>query len=223
MIFVVASRSYISHAPIPLDEPKRVATCRAQLLDALKMPVTDLNLLAGVHGLCYAQVNEEDTLLEFGIRRSAFLNQQAQTTVLLWMVVGITVSGVALAGLQLIAGYRLASAGRAAFEQGGQFSLENNKISLNSSVTGLIILVISLAFFYIFVTQVYLIREVGNARPKSEAGKPDLTWGWGGARAVTPGPGIKPEIPAKSGPLNLGSGGLGVAPQGSPKKPDGKQ
>lgn len=77
----------------------------------------------------------------------------------MWMVVAITLSGVALAGLQLVAGYKLAAAGKAAFEQGGQLSIEHSKISLGSSVTGLMILAISLVFFIVFVTKVYLIQE----------------------------------------------------------------
>jgi hypothetical protein len=97
---------------------------------------------------------------DFGIRKSAFLNQQAETPVMLWMVVVITLSGVLLAAIQLLAAYKLASSGKGAFEQGGQLSVEAHKISLGSSVTGLIILTVSLAFFIVFVTQVYVVKEV---------------------------------------------------------------
>jgi hypothetical protein len=109
--------------------------------------------------LCYQNLAGVFVLTYFGIRKSAYLNQQVQTTILMWMVVAITLSGVVLAGLQLIAGYKLASTGKAAFEQGGQLTIEHSKISLSSSVTGLMILAISLAFFMVFVSKVYLIQE----------------------------------------------------------------
>jgi hypothetical protein len=175
---IAMSRSYIAHNSLRLNEPDRIAACRQQLLNRFPGNV-DLKVVAGIHGLCYAEIDEEDTLEEFGIRKSALLNQQAETPVILWMVVGITLSGVLLAGVQLIAGYRLASAGKAAgFEPGGQISVESNKLSLRSSVTGVLILAISLLFFYVFVTQVYLIKEIVPSPKASVTGSPELTWGW---------------------------------------------
>jgi hypothetical protein len=165
---------------LPANEATRISECRTAALNRLQPKVVDLNLLGSVHGLCYAQVDEEDTLAEFGIRRAAFLKQQDETRVLMWMVVVITLSGVLLAGVQLVAAYKLASAGKTAFEQGGRLSLESNKISLTSSVTGVLILFISLFFFYIFVKEVYLIKEVGEAPSNSVAHTPDLMSGWSG-------------------------------------------
>ena len=159
-----------------------MAQCRKEILGQLALEKPDLKILAGVHGLCYARVNEEDTLAEFGIRRNAFLNQQDETGVLMWMVVLITISGVVLAGLQLVAGFRLASLGKAAFEQGGQFVLETKKVSLNSSVTGVLVLAISLCFFYVFAKEIYLIRVIGDdlhsPPTKSISSSLDMKSGW---------------------------------------------
>ncbi len=162
---VMISRSYIAHNALNLDESKRGAECRAQFLSSLKPapPMVDAGFLEHINFVCNQQIAAEDMLTDFGIRKSAFLNQQVETPVLLWMVVAITLSGVLLAGIQLIAAYRLASVGKAAFEQGGQLSVEHNKVSLGSSVTGLMILGISFAFFLVFVTKVYLITEVSSA------------------------------------------------------------
>jgi hypothetical protein len=63
--------------------------------------------------------------------------------------------GVALAGIQLIASYQLALKGRAALEQHSDISIQASKISTTSSVFGVSILVISLAFFYVFVKDIY--------------------------------------------------------------------
>jgi hypothetical protein len=79
--------------------------------------------------------------------------------VLLWMVVIITISGVLLAGLQLMASYKLAISGRQQFGDSSDLLLQHDKITLKSSVTGLFILVISFAFFIIFVFEVYTIKE----------------------------------------------------------------
>jgi hypothetical protein len=207
------SKSYISHTALELNEPKRVAECRQGILAELRAAKTPLDLksLAGVHGLCYAEVNEEDMLDDYGIRSSAYLNQQLQTTILLWMVVAITFSGVILAGVQLVAGYRLASAGKAGFDVGGSVGVEKDKLSVSSSVTGVLILAISLLFFYVFVHDVYLIKElVGHPPVNSYAGTPDLTTGWGAttaqAAASAPPPAQNPP------PIQFVGGGLGPPP-----------
>jgi hypothetical protein len=160
-IAMIMFRSYIPHKTLDFDEAGHVYACESRTLNAIKPQPEAVNLamLASIHSLCYQEVAGADVLVDFGIRKSAYINQQIQTTILMWMVVAITLSGVALAGLQLVAGYKLAAAGKAAFEQGGQLSIEHSKISLGSSVTGLMILAISLVFFIVFVTKVYLIQE----------------------------------------------------------------
>jgi hypothetical protein len=207
-----------------------MAACRSTILGELQPRVVDLNLLGSVHGLCYVQINEEDALTEFGIRRSAFIAQQKQTGVLMWMVIAITISGVLLAGIQLLAAYKLAASGKAAFEQGGQLSLENNKISLTSSVTGVLVLFISLFFFYIFVKEVYLIKEVGDAPAMSVARTPNLRDGWSPGdqgptlpqltlRPFTPAGGTAPMPQITAGPMPATPTQNGTSAQGSPVQP----
>jgi len=158
---ILISRSYIAHRAIDVDESKRAQDCRSQFLNGMKPAprVIDVKLIEHINADCHQQIAAEDTLTDFGIRKSAFLNQQVETRVLLWLVVAITLSGVVLAGVQLVAAYRLACLGKAAFEQGGQLNIEHNKISLGSSITGLMILGISFGFFLVFVSKVYLIPE----------------------------------------------------------------
>jgi hypothetical protein len=174
---------------ISTQQEQRMAQCRAETLEQIKPDKVDLKLLAGLHGLCYARVNEEDALAEFGIRRGAFLNQQSETGILMWMVVLITISGVLLAGVQLLAGFKLALLGKAAFDQGGQISLEANKLSISSSVAGVLVLAISLCFFYVFSKEIYLIRVQGadsSAAPvKSVTSALDMKAGWDPAAQST--------------------------------------
>ena len=72
----------------------------------------------------------------------------------------ITISGVVLAAVQLIASYKLASTGRAEFAQTSELMLQRDRVLLKSSVTGLLILTASFAFFFVYVVWVYTIREV---------------------------------------------------------------
>src|SRR5260370_38463503 len=92
-----------------------------------------------------------------------FIQQAYDERVLLWMVVVITLSGVFLAGLQLVGSYRLAAAaGRTDIEQSGEIALQRDRISLKSSITGLFILLVSFAFFYVFVKQIVPLKEVNG-------------------------------------------------------------
>jgi hypothetical protein len=167
---------------ISTRQEQRMAQCRTETLGQIKPDKIDLKFLAGLHGLCYARINEEDALTEFGIRRGAFLTQQSETGILMWMVVLITISGVILAAVQLVAGFKLALLGKAAFDQGGQISLEANKLSISSSVAGVLVLAISLCFFYIFAKEIYLIKVEGEnataAPVKSIASDLDMKAGW---------------------------------------------
>jgi hypothetical protein len=67
----------------------------------------------------------------------------------------------------LLAAYRLAVAGHGDhLAQQQEITLEQNKISLKSSVTGLLILVVSFAFFMVYVAWVFTIREVPLAQDR---------------------------------------------------------
>jgi hypothetical protein len=137
----------------------RLARCRSGALEVIKPDKTDVSLLKQISDYCYAQIRGEDVLEDFDIRRSKLVQQEAEGTILLWMVVALTLSGVAMAALQLFGAYRLAETGRAKFATTSELSLEQSKISLRSSVTGLLILVVSFAFFIVYIGWVFTIKE----------------------------------------------------------------
>ncbi len=178
-VVAFAKRQYVSRTPIELNQSSRLGDCRSEVLNTLGSKSPDLALLGSIHGLCYARVDEEDILEEFGVRRAAYINQQYQVPIMLWMVVAITLSGVGLAGLQLWIGYKLALIGHGGFESKGELTLEPKKISVSSSITGVLILTLSLIFFYVFVQYVYLIKELKVPAPESETVGPDLHSRWG--------------------------------------------
>jgi hypothetical protein len=118
----------------------------------------DLNLF------CYNSIGSQLKLDQEKIRRDSFVFQRNENVVLLYMVVVITISGVVLAGVQLLASYRLALAGRGELAGGGgsEITYSVNSVSLKSSVIGLTILAMSFAFFLVFVRYVYDMGELGS-------------------------------------------------------------
>ena len=142
-----------------LDESARLAACRKETLELTKPEKVDVQLLQQVSAFCYTQVRGEDLLGDFNVRRTNYLRQQFQGMVFLWMLVAITISGVIMAAVQLAAAYKLAVSGRGAFDQGGEITIEEKRLSLKSSVTGLLILTVSFAFFMVFVIWVYPLTE----------------------------------------------------------------
>jgi lysylphosphatidylglycerol synthetase-like protein (DUF2156 family) len=112
---------------------------------------------------CYKLLHSQGLLNDFQIRRAKFAIQYRSEKVVLWMVVILTLSGVALAALQLAAAYALAKAtGSDSLQDQQEFSVEKGKIVLRSSITGLFILLISFAFFYVYILHVYTIKELGS-------------------------------------------------------------
>ena len=180
--------------PAIIDEAVKLGACRTNAIALIKPERIDVPFLAHISDFCYGQVRGEDLLGDFYIRKLSFVQQQSDTGVLLWMVVAITIAGVLLAGFQLLAAYRLANNGRGDLCQGGELSLDAKSVSLKSSVTGVIILAISLAFFITYVKWVYPIRT--QMDPEVVATNPNV-----------------PMAISSHVPITLGAGGVGAAPE----------
>ena len=174
-----------------LDEAGKLNTCRTNSIDLIKPERIDLFLLNQLSDFCYNQVRGEDLLGDFHVRKLNFVQQESDSRILLWMVVAITISGVLLAGLQLLAAYRLTNVGGADFAsgQGGEVKLDPKSISLKSSVTGLLILIISFAFFIVYVRWVYPIQTRMDPEADASAWKTPMMFRPGGI-------GTPPQEPA---------------------------
>ncbi|CAB3744350.1 hypothetical protein LMG24238_07244 [Paraburkholderia sediminicola] len=148
------------------------------------------------------------------------------------MVVTTTVSGVLLSAVQLVAAYKLASAASSKDmgSQGGSVDLEVGKISVKSSVTGLLILAVSFAFFIVFVNSVYSLKNrfLDPAIPAADGAEKELTSSSGlsstgavnpqdvsNARRLAPG-GLGPSPPMMD--KALAPGGLGLPPPATKEK-----
>ena len=129
---------------------------------------------------CYDRLVRQGQLNEFQIRRVNFLTQHIADTVTLWMVVTLTICGVALAGWQIFTSSRLITRNPDALTS--ELSIESGKIFVRSSVTGLLILIVSFAFFYVYVVWIYQIREWRDDAQVDEtaaatASLPPVIWG----------------------------------------------
>jgi hypothetical protein len=178
------SSSKTAEETVILDEARKLASCRTDSISLIKPDRIDLFLLSQLSDFCYNQVRGEDLLGDFHVRKLNFVQQESDSRILLWMVVAITISGVLLAGLQLLAAYRLASVvGGADFgsQQGGEVKIDPKSISLKSSVTGLLILIISFAFFIVYVRWVYPIQTRMDPEADASTWKPPLMFRPGGA------------------------------------------
>jgi hypothetical protein len=152
--------------------------------------------------LCTSLIFNESALDDYRIRRMKFEQQYYAEGVTLWMVVAITISGVMLAAVQLMASYKLALIGKEAFAQDSSMALEQGKVSLKSSITGLFILTISFAFFLVYVLYIYTITEANLEKPKvAESQVMPVS----GVTAMSDGKNFSPG-------LLLQSGGLGAPP-----------
>jgi hypothetical protein len=127
----------------------------------------DLNLF------CYNSIGSQLRIDSDRIRLDAFVFQRNENIVLLYMVVLLTISGVVLAGMQLLASYRLALAGRGELAGGAsEIAYSATSVSFKSSVIGLTMLAMSFAFFLVFIVYVYDMREIssdGTSRPAAPA------------------------------------------------------
>ena len=135
--------------------------------DAVRIKHTGIDEFYKINGFCHDSLVSRLLIDEEVIRIDTFVFQKYQTIVLLFMVVAITLSGVGLAGLQLLASYKLAILGRGELVGGGELTYSRDSVSFRSSVVGLMILAISFAFFMVYVVWVYTITEGGrvNAKP----------------------------------------------------------
>jgi hypothetical protein len=198
----VISLMYVVFFPPTLNgtKPEELTGCISDYLQHPKGSDPDVDLLYRINGFCYNSQGSQLLLDEEVIRRDNFVFQRHENTVLLLMVVAITLSGVLLAGLQLLASYKLALLGRGELATGTEVSASRESVSLKSAVVGLAILAISFAFFIVFVIDVYALKENrsggGNSSPginalQASAPRPLLP-----VAASTTGSAVPPPEPA---------------------------
>lgn len=146
--------------------------------------------------VCFERFQSIARLREADIRSRMFESQIPMTYAILTMVIVLTLSGVALAAVQLLGAVKLANTADELAGRDMTIMVETGKVSITSSFVGLAILFISFGFFYIFVAFVYEIKELPGSN--STHTQPP-------AQAIA--------VSGNSGVKVLRSGGLGEPPK----------
>lgn len=173
-----------------------ISDCIERYRSLVNVATVDVPNLYHLNGFCFDSLGSQLKLDQEQIRRNTFLFQSTENVVLLYMVVIITFSGVLLAGVQLVASYRLAVNGRGDLAGGGEltYSPSSGAVSFKSSVVGITILALSFAFFLVFVKEVYPLKELNGA-----------TTAQGGSRPNGSSVNLLPVLPATAGPDQAGN------------------
>lgn len=137
--------------------------CISETTRTASINISDLNNYVYVWNLCNKQIYEVLSNDDFSIRREKYREQELDERVNLWLVVSITLSGVILSGIQLLISYKLAVAGKEGWSNDTQFAIEQGRMSFRSSITGLVILALSLLFFIVYVKWIYSVQEIGQS------------------------------------------------------------
>jgi len=161
-IYLVLSSNHIQQTHHGVNETS-IADCIEKFRSGID--VKGMQALSGLNDFCYYYVGYQLKADQEIIKRDNFLFQRNENVVLMYMVVLITFAGVLLAGVQLLASYKLASLGKGELVGGGEIQYSATGASFKSSVVGLVILALSFAFFLVFVFYIYTFdpekREVG--------------------------------------------------------------
>jgi uncharacterized protein YneF (UPF0154 family) len=142
--------------------PETISACIKRYAELGKIDYGNITSVYGLNNFCYNSAGSQLLVDEEIIRRDNFVFQRHENVALLVMVVAITLSGVVLAGLQLLASFKLATMGKAELAGGGELSYSKDSVSFKSSVVGLVILAISFGFFLVFVIDVYELKDSPN-------------------------------------------------------------
>lgn len=111
----------------------------------------------------------EDHIASFDYNRRVFEWQMTSTKVSFWVVIGLVGAGILFAGIQF---RRAMNATGDAQDLTTDLEISGKGIKMSSPVLGVIILGISLGFFFLYLRHVYPIEQVrliGADRPEASA------------------------------------------------------
>jgi hypothetical protein len=173
------------------SESQSLSSC----IEKYKSPTSQVNELYSLSTFCFGKIASQFKLDEEKIKRDSYVFQRNENVILLYMVVLVTLSGVALAGLQLLASYSLAAGGRGKLAEGGELKYSTQGISFRSSVVGLMILAMSFAFFLVFIVYVYTFQPEQPDRAPAGSSRVNLFPALPDAKKIqpTPSPSASPQ------------------------------
>lgn len=134
----------------------------------------DFGKLKTVLDFCYSRLFYQANFNAENVRQALFDRQIYENEVMLWMVVAITMSGVILAGMQLYTSYRLSAQGTNTENTPTELIVRKDELAVKSSTTGLLILIVSFGFFFVYVVFVFTLKEVSSGNVASAEAKPTV-------------------------------------------------
>lgn len=99
------------------------------------------------------------------VQINKFVWQDRASEVTLWLVVIVVVSGLAMSGFQLWIAFR-----RPDHSTDTTIDLSAQKFRVTSSVVGIVVLIISIGFLFLFLREVYDIKMVSSTENSGPAG-----------------------------------------------------
>jgi hypothetical protein len=140
-----------------MQDVQSVGSCIDDTTKSIGLNNPTVSVLKDVNAYCFAKISSQFYVYDLKINQNAFVHQNRASVVVMWMVVSITLAGVVLAALQLLAAFRMADT--SIINEVGEISFSKDRIVLRSSFIGLIILTISFAFFLVFILYVYRLEK----------------------------------------------------------------
>jgi hypothetical protein len=140
-----------------MEDVQSVGSCIDDTTKSIGLNNPTVSVLKDVNAYCFAKISSQFYVYDLKINQNAFVHQNRASVVVMWMVVSITLAGVVLAALQLLAAFRMADA--SIINEVGEISFSKDRMVLRSSFIGLIILTISFAFFLVFILYVYRLEK----------------------------------------------------------------
>lgn len=128
-------------------------------------PITDPDMaetLKAYHQALRADYRYQMDVME--LRRSAYMTNSLHTQLVFWLVVMVVLAGIGFSWLQFRATLkRIERAGPAEAAEMTELSIGKDGVKLNTSTLGVIILAMSLGFFYLYILHVYPVIAAGGA------------------------------------------------------------
>ncbi|MFM0078792.1 hypothetical protein P0D72_07860 [Paraburkholderia sediminicola] len=159
----------------------KLTSCYDRAFARLGKATTEIDTLKQVSKFCFDESGYAYDETEWEVRRGAYEQSQTQSDAILRLVEGMTWGGIVLAGLQLAFVFALSWRERKlladATKLTAESSKETSKLYFSSSVVGLTLLVITFAFFYLYIHNVYPVTDQssapGSGSPQAGMGRLD--------------------------------------------------
>jgi hypothetical protein len=145
--------------------------CKGDLSSAGGQGSYKVEALVAVSTYCVEYATTLSQMGDWEVRRSKFLLQEYEEKAMLAVVLITTLSGVGLAAYQLLVA-PLGATGRRSEPFDSHIKAGLTEISIKSSVVGLGILAISLAFFGVYVVKIYPLTIASVAPTEERDSKP---------------------------------------------------